>query len=143
MKTDALHEDLAREDLVVGPSNRSFGLTFAAVFALLALWKLWHWSAWSALWGAAAFVLLALSLWLPDALALPNKAWLKLGLLLYRVVNPVVMVILFFGTILPIALIMRAVGKDLLRLKWDKAAESYWLPRHDDRPMAESIKQQF
>lgn len=143
MKTDALHEDLAREDLVVGPSNRSFGLTFAAVFALLALWKLLHGSAWSALWGAAAFVLLALSLWLPDALALPNKAWLKLGLLLYRVVNPVVMVILFFGTILPIALIMRAVGKDLLRLKWDRAAKSYWLPRRDDRPMAESIKQQF
>ena len=68
---------------------------------------------------------------------------MKLGLLLYRVVNPVVMVILFFVTILPIALVMRAVGKDFLRLKWDRAAKSYWLPRSDDRPISESMKQQF
>ena len=74
MRTDTLHENLAREDDVVGSSNRSFGLTFAAVFALLALWKLFYWSWWSALWGALALVLLALSLWRPDTLALPNKA---------------------------------------------------------------------
>jgi hypothetical protein len=38
---------------------------------------------------------------------------------------------------------MRALGKDPLRLKFDKAAGSYWIARSDDRPLPEAMRQQF
>ena len=41
----------------------------------------------------------------------------RFGLLLHHVVNPVVMALLFFGAVLPMALLLRVLGKDLLRLK--------------------------
>jgi hypothetical protein len=143
MKQHGLHENLAREEAVAGPSNRNFGVTFAAVFGLLAALKLYQGSPWLFVWGGASLAVLAIALLRADILAPLNRAWLKLGLLLYKVVNPIVMMILFYVTILPIGLIMRLLGKDLLRLKRDAAAKSYWLPRSDDRPMSDSMRQQF
>ena len=68
---------------------------------------------------------------------------MKLGLLLHRIVSPVIMALLFYGTILPIGLLMRLTGKDPLRRKLDKNAASYWLPRSDARPPSEAMRQQF
>ena len=76
-------------------------------------------------------------------LAPANRLWLKLGLLMYRVVNPVIMAILFFAAILPIGLAMRLFGKDFLKLKRDRSLATYWLPRTDPRPQSESMRQQF
>ena len=143
MATGGLHEDLHRDDEIVGPSDRKFGLTIGGVLALIAAWKLLYWSAWSLLWGALAALFIVFALLLPAALGPLNRAWLRLGLLLYRVVNPLVMAVLFYGTILPIGLILRALGKDALRLKWDRGAPSYWITRDDGRPLSESMRQQF
>ena len=139
-----LHEDLQRDDDVIGPSDRKFGLTIGIILALIAAWKAWQASPWAYVWATPALLLVVFALWRPAALAPLNRAWLRLGLLLYRVVNPVVMAILFYLTMLPIGLIMRAAGKDLLRLKRDKGASTYWLPRDDEqRPVSESMRQQF
>jgi hypothetical protein len=62
---------------------------------------------------------------------------------MYRVVNPVIMAVLFFGAMLPIGLAMRLFGKDFLKLGRDRALPSYWLPRSDPRPPSESMRQQF
>jgi hypothetical protein len=50
---------------------------------------------------------------------------------------------LFYGTILPVGLLMRLLGKDPLRLRLDKTVASYWLPRSDERPQSEAMRQQF
>ena len=63
-----------------------------------------------------------------------NRIWLKFGLLLHRVVNPVIMALLFYGTVLPTGLIARAMGKDLLRLKREPNADSYWIVRAPPGP---------
>ena len=143
MVQGVLHEDLRRDDDTVGPSDRKFGLTIGGVFALIAIWKAVTWSSWSFLWGglAAAFVISALAQ--PALLAPLNGLWLKFGLLLHRIVSPMIMAILFFATIVPVGLLMRAVGKDPLRLKIEKDATSYWLPRSDDRQPTASMRQQF
>ena len=143
MRTEQFHEDLAREEEATGPSNRKFGLTMAVIFGLLAVWTLYRWSPWAALWGALSALMVALALWQPDALAGLNKVWLRFGLLLHRIVNPIVMAFLFYVTILPIGLLLRLFGKDVLRLKWDRSAGSYWLKRSDQRPLPESMRQQF
>jgi hypothetical protein len=125
-----LHEDLRREDQAAAPSERKFGLTLGGILALIAIVKLIERSPWGLLWG-------------PRHLAVPNRIWLKLGLGLHRIVNPVIMAILFYGTILPIGVLMRLLGKDPLRLRLDKTAASYWLTRSDERPPSEAMRQQF
>ncbi len=143
MATGTLHEDLKREDQTAGPSDRKFGLTLGIILALIAILKLIERSDWGIIWGVLAIALIGSGLLRPALLSAPNALWLKLGLLLHRIVNPIIMAVLFFGTILPIGLLMRAFGKDPLRLRLDKAADSYWLPRSDERPQSEAMRQQF
>jgi hypothetical protein len=72
-----------------------------------------------------------------------NRLWLKFGLLLYKIVNPIVLGLLFFATIAPIGLIMRLTGKDFLRLKLDREAKSYWIERAPPGPSPQSMRNQY
>jgi hypothetical protein len=138
-----LHEDFSREEHVKAGTDRGFGLVFAGVFAILAalsLWRgseTWHWT----LPIAAAFLVIALTI--PRILNPLNRLWLKFGLLLYKVMNPLVLGLLFFVTIMPIGLVMRAFGKDFLRLRLDRNAKSYWIDRTPPGPPPQSMKNQF
>jgi hypothetical protein len=115
----------------------------AAVFALIGSYGLYKGSSHAPFWLGAAAMFAGLTLWRPHWLNPANRAWLKLGLLMYRVVNPVIMALLFFAAILPIGLAMRLFGKDFLKLARDRASPTYWLPRSDPRPPSESMRQQF
>jgi hypothetical protein len=137
------HESFERDDQVEGSSNRSFGLVFAAVFAIVGLFPLAFGGGvrtWALLAGAG-FAAVALAR--PALLAPLNRLWLKLGLLLHRVVSPIMLGIMFFAVVTPIGLLMRALGKDPLRLKRDRSADSYWIPREPPGPTPESLKDQF
>ena len=138
-----LHEDLSRDEEVVGASDRAFGLTIAGVCGLVGAVRLvlgHHLALW---WlGAAGIALVIAVLW-PAALAPLNRVWLRLGLVLYKVVNPVAMGLVFFTTVVPTGLIMRALGKDPLRLKRDPAAASYWIARDPPGPAPDTMKNQF
>ena len=122
-------------------SERNFGLVFAVVFALVGLWpilggngmRIW------ALAVAAVFALLAFVR--PSVLRPLNLAWFRFGLLLGRIVSPVVMALIFFVAVTPTALVMRMFGKDVLQLRFDREAKSYWIGREDDP--ATSMKNQF
>ena len=131
-----------RRKTVVG-SNRSFGVVFAVVFAMIGLWPvpfggLPRW--WAVI---PALMFLALALIAPRLLSPLNRAWFYVGLALHRVVNPVVMAIIYYGTVVPMGLILKARGKDLLRLKRDPQAESYWIPRDPPGPARGSMTKQF
>jgi saxitoxin biosynthesis operon SxtJ-like protein len=137
------HEDFAREEDVKASSERAFGFVFAAVFLIIGLLPLLHSGA-VRLWSlgiAAAFLAIALAA--PKALAPLNRLWMKFGLLLHAVVNPVVMAFLFFSTVTPIALIMRALGQDPLRLRLDPAAKTYWIDRTPPGPAPDTMPRQF
>jgi Saxitoxin biosynthesis operon protein SxtJ len=140
-----MHEDFTRKEAVQGSSDRSFGFVMAAFFGLVALFPLLGGPLssirWWALAVAAAFLAFAL-LW-PAALRPLNRAWLKLGLLLSKVVSPVVLMILFYATVTPVGLLMRWAGKDPMRLRRDTTSASYWIPRDPPGPAPDSMKQQF
>ena len=130
-----MHEDLKRGNKVPeGPKDRSFGLVFFGFFTLVSIMLWWkgsnHWP-WT-LGVAAVFLVLALTF--PRVLAPLNKVWMKFGLLLHNIVNPLVMGLLFFLTITPIALFFRTSGKDQLNLKRDPDARSYWIDREPPGP---------
>ncbi len=124
-------------------SERGFGIVFAVVFVLIALLPVWsgrlpHW------WALAiAIAFLAAAFLAPRLLAPLNRLWFKFGLLLHHIVNPLVMGLIFFSTFLPIGLLLRAFGKDLLRLRRDPAAASYWIVRDPPGPAAGSMGKQF
>lgn len=124
-------------------SNRGFGLVFAVVFTIISAWPLKDGGA-PRLWAlvvAAAFVLLALLR--PHLLEPLNRLWFKLGMGLGAVVAPVVMSLVFFLVVTPTGWLVRAKGKDLLRLRIDRTARSYWIERDEERNPMGSMKNQF
>jgi len=137
------HEFGASHQEIETSSDRSFGMVFAVVFALLAGYFAWRGHDWwpALLAPATAFLLLALIR--PALLAWPNWLWTRLGLLLGAVVAPVVMGIIYFAVFTPMGLIARLLGKDFLRLRRDPAAPTYWLPRQDQQPTPERLRDQF
>ncbi|CAN7181489.1 SxtJ family membrane protein [Bosea sp. LjRoot237] len=139
------HEFQARagHDAHEGSSDRSFGFVFAAVFALIGLYSAWYsGKAWPWL-GLVAAGFLAVALIRPAVLAPLNKLWMKFGLLLAMIINPVVLGILFFLVFTPMAFVARLVGKDFLRLKKQPEAKSYWIVRDPPGPEPVSMKDQF
>ena len=84
-----------RDEIIIGPSERNFGFTMAAVFALNGVIGLYRGSTYALLWLCIAIGFAGLALWRPRSLQLANRAWLNLGLLMYRVLNPVIMVSFF------------------------------------------------
>ncbi|MBF0294405.1 MAG: hypothetical protein HQL96_04380 [Magnetococcales bacterium] len=124
-------------------TERSFGLVFAAFFAVIGVWPLWHGQPWR-LWAIAAGALfLAVALLKPSLLKPLNRLWGRFGALLHRLVSPAVMAVVFFAVVTPIALLMRMLGKDPLRLKKDPAARSYWIVRDPAGPLPDTMPFQF
>ncbi|MBO6946821.1 MAG: phage holin family protein [Rhodospirillales bacterium] len=138
-----MHESLKDKDEVQVGSEKSFGVVFAIVFAAVAFWPLVHGLPirWWALIVAAFFLVAA---YVAQPLLKPlNLLWFKFGLLLYKVVNPVVMGLLYYTTIVPTGLIMRMCGKDPLNRSFDRNAKTYWIERDPPGPEPESMKNQF
>ena len=139
-----MHENFHRREKIKGSSDRSFGLVFAAAFALVAFLPLLrapHQPRWWAALIAVAFALVAV-LW-PKRLAMLNRLWLQFGLVLHAVISPIVLALLFYGVIVPIGLLKRMFGNDSLRLQADRAAKTYWITRDSSASALSSMKQQF
>ena len=112
------------------PSNRSFGIVFFIVFLIIALWPIKNGMdlrLWSMI---IAIIFLILGILNSKILTPLNVLWLKFGLLLGKIVSPIVMGLVFFVTVTPIGLLMRLLGKDLLSLKMYKD-KSYWIKRDE------------
>ena len=121
-------------------SEKSFGVVFSIVFLIVALYPLIN-SEGLRIWALVVSIIFFLLAFLaPKILVLPNKLWFKFGLLIGSIVAPIVMAFVYFVTVLPIGLIMRLLGKDLLKQKLDKNAKSYWVKRSE--PIG-SMKNQF
>ena len=137
------YEDLNRKEHIEGSSDRSFGFVFAVVFLIIAAWPLLAGVGvrWWAVAVAAAFAAIALAM--PSLLAVPNRLWMKFGLLLGKIVSPIALGILFYGAFTPLGVVMRWLGKDPLRLKLDAQAKSYWIDRDPPGPPPASMTNQF
>ena len=120
-------------------SNRSFGLLFFIVFALIALWPLMS-GGQLRFWPVPiSMIFLVLGLLNSKLLSPLNSIWVKLGELLGRIIAPIVMAIIYFTILTPIGLLMRIIGKDLLNIKFSKN-KSYWTKREKN---VGSMKRQF
>ena len=122
-------------------SEKSFGVVFSIVFLIVSLFPPLINSEGLRIWALVVSIIFFLLAFLaPKILVLPNKLWFKFGLLISSIVAPIVLAFIYFVTVLPTGLIMRLLGKDLLKQKLDKNAKSYWIERKE--PMG-SMKNQF
>ncbi|MDR3163161.1 MAG: SxtJ family membrane protein [Helicobacteraceae bacterium] len=91
-------------------------------------------------WLTAAICFAASALFLPAALKPLNFLWFYFGQALHKVTNPVILGVLFFLVITPIAFLTRLLGKNILSLSFDKKHDSYWIRRETGET---SMKHQF
>jgi len=137
------HESFDREEVITGSTDRAFGIVFAVVFFAIGLVPAifgGHLRVWSVAVGVA---FLAVALLRPTLLAPLNALWLRFGLLLHRVVSPIVLGIMFFGVITPMGLARRLLNRDPLRLRFDAKAPTYWTERTPPGPHPQSLDHQF
>lgn len=137
------HEPLQAHRRVTLGSDKNFGLVMAGAFAVLWLWP-WLRHGHSLRWWALvlSLIFLGVALVVPAWLAPLNSLWFKLGLALQKVVSPLIMGLLFYAAVLPVGLILRLTGKDLLRLKRGDET-TYWIAREPPGPAPHSMSKQF
>ncbi len=124
-------------------TSRSFGLVFFVVFALIGLYPLLF-SGGVRVWSLAiAGVFLFFSFFFTSVLQPLNVLWFRFGMLLAKVVNPIVMFVIYLLTIVPFGIGVQVLRKDLLRLRLDPAAKSYWEVRDPPGPEPRSLEDQY
>lgn len=120
-------------------SSKSFGLLFFLIFLGFAIWayiknqNLNYWFI------TASLVFLLLTLIKSKLLDVLNELWIKFGELLGRIVAPIVMLIIFFGVVFPIAILLKILKKDMLNLKYNKE-NTYWVNKEK---IEDSMDKQF
>ena len=129
---------MGQNDIKIG-SNRSFGIVFFIVFFLISIYPLVNSESiriWSLIISIIFLTLGAINSKLLNPL---NKVWFKFGLVLGRIISPIIMGIIFFLVVTPIALLMRILKKDLLNLKLNKN-NTYWIVKSGPKS---KMKNQF
>tara|TARA_Y100000741_G_scaffold358846_1_gene338627 strand:+ start:98 stop:481 length:384 start_codon:yes stop_codon:yes gene_type:complete len=125
-------------DIKIG-SNRSFGIVFFVVFLIIAMWPLLS-DGEIRLWSLTiSIIFLLLGLINSKILKPLNYLWFKFGLLLGKIISPIVMGIIYFLVVTPTGLIMRLFQKNLLNLK-NKNLNTYWIEKDNKN---NNMKNQF
>tara|TARA_B110000008_G_scaffold73204_1_gene74336 strand:+ start:3846 stop:4238 length:393 start_codon:yes stop_codon:yes gene_type:complete len=121
-------------------SEKSFGIVFSVVFLIVSFYPLTS-SGGIKVWAIiVSIIFLLLAFLAPKILIIPNKLWFKFGMIIGSIMAPILMTLVYFLTVFPTGLIMRLLGKDILKQKLDKNAKSYWIERSDKMG---SMKNQF
>ena len=131
---------MTRNNNIKISSNRNFGLVFFGFFLIISIWPLIYGEElriWSLF---ISIIFLLLGLFNSKILTPLNKLWIRFGILLGKIVSPVVMGIVYFGVVTPIGVIMKIFKKDILNLKIDKNKKTYWLKKDENK---QNMKNQF
>ena len=126
------------DEIKIG-SNKSFGVVFFIVFLIVGLFPLINdqeMKVWSLL---VSLIFLILGLINSTILTPLNKVWFKFGILLGKIVSPIIMGIIFFLVVTPIGILMKILKKDLLNLKYNND-QSYWIKKNEPKS---KMKNQF
>ena len=120
-------------------SNKSFGVVFFIVFLIIGTYPLLSQND-VRLWSLIISIIFLILGLLNSKLLTPfNKIWFKFGILLGKIVSPLVMGLIFFFVVTPIGILMRILNKDLLNLKFNKKT-TYWIEKNDPKS---KMKNQF
>ena len=125
------------------PSNKRFGVFFSIVFILVATYAHWKFKSHFAIFALIPSAFFAIAAFLaPQILSPLNRLWFSLGLLLGKIISPIVLGLIFFVLITPVSLVTRLFGRDELKMK-KRSVESYWVDRSPPGPPSNTFKNQY
>ena len=131
-------------DSPAAPSSaRAFGYVMAVVLLLFAGAAFAHANPWAKWLTLAAIVLALLGQFAPFVLAPLNRLWMGLGHLLGRIVSPIMMSLIYFGVVTPIAFVARWRGVDPMKRRFDPQASTYWIERNPPGPDPATMERQW
>ena len=142
----SLHETYRDEEPAEAGGDRAFGCTVGSILMVIGAAKMFAAGAIplvACLIFVAGALLLLLGIFAPSRLSGLNRAWSKVGGVLAKVVNPIVLALLFFVAVTPMAFVMRTLGKRPLRLAPDPTAATYWIKREPPEGGGLSMRRQF
>jgi hypothetical protein len=142
----SLHENYRDEEPTEAGGDRAFGCTVGAILMVIGTAKALAAGTISLaayLILSAGALLLLLGIFAPSRLSALNSVWSKVGTAIAKVVNPIVLALLFFLVVTPMAFLIRMVGKRPLRLAPDRTAATYWIKREPLESGASSMRRQF
>ncbi|TMJ01356.1 MAG: hypothetical protein E6G97_15830 [Alphaproteobacteria bacterium] len=140
-----LHEEFSREHAVEAASNKRFGLVVGGIAVAFGSVRTYlhgeiGWLA--GLLGGVGLVLIIAALLKPDVLEPAHRGWMKLGLLLHKITNPIFLGGMYLIAIVPTGLMMRAFGVDPMGLRRERG-ETYWITRGKSGSTAQSLEKPF
>ncbi len=124
-------------------SDRGFGIFFAVISLAAGAWPMVGGGRPTPYWLGIGLALLAVAVLRPGLLAPLNRLWFEFGLLLHKMISPLVLGLVYLTRVVPIGLAMRLLGKDPLRCRFEPESRSYWIPRDPPGPQAGSLPRQF
>ena len=119
-------------------NNITFGILFFIFFLVIGLYPLISNEPiriWSII---VSLVFLTVTIIKPNLFTFLNKLWIKFGILLGKIISPIVMGLVFFFVVTPIGIFVKILKKDVMGLKIGES--SYWITREDK---IQSMKKQF
>lgn len=146
MRQNLSHENYQDDQMVEVGSDRAFGCTLGAILLVVGAAKAFTAETVTPvalLIAAPGIVLLLLGIVVPSWLGSLKRLWLKLGAVMATLVNPIVLALMFFLVVTPMALVMRIIGKRPLDLAPDRNAASYWIAREASERDGSSMRRQF
>jgi hypothetical protein len=118
--------------------NITFGILFFVLFLIIGLYPLKS-EGLIRIWSVVlSLVFLIITIIRPNLFTFINKLWIQFGILLGKIISPVVMGLVFFFVVTPIGILVRIFKKDVMGLK--RGANTYWINREDK---LQSMKKQF
>ena len=118
--------------------NITFGILFFILFLIIGLYPLKS-EGLIRIWSVVlSLVFLIITIIKPNLFTFINKLWIQFGIILGKIISPVVMSLVFFLVITPIGILVRIFKKDVMGLK--RGANTYWINREDK---LQSMKKQF
>ena len=145
-QNSSLHENYRDEEPTEAGSDRTFGCIVGGMLMVIGTIKAFAAGAISSvvcLIFASGALLLLLGIVAPSRLSTLNRVWLKAGTVIAKVVNPIILALLFFLVVTPMAFFMRIVGKRPLRLAADRTAATYWIECEPPAGGASTMRRQF
>jgi len=122
---------------------RKFGITIGSVILIIALLLLYFGKAHYYVYGIIALLFILTGLFIPAVLKPLNKVWMGFSIILGFFTSRIILTILFYLIITPIALIFRIIGKDPLNINTDKKVSSYWIKRENTSVAKIDFERQF
>ena len=135
-----MSQDLGSHHSIERSNERSFGIVFTIFFLILSIYPIINKETINVFFLIISIIIFVITILRPSLFYFPNKIWFKFGILLGKIVSPLVMGIIFYLTVTPTGIIMRLLRKDLLKKKLEIKEKTYWVKKNK---YSGSLKNQF